>query len=76
LFSSLNRKKFADDFLFSSLNRRELICECALTGFKLRAPIFLGLFRGHISLKKGTYHPLLRESASPFKSTCLLIKLK
>ena len=29
---------------------------------------------GHISLKKWTYCPLLRESATPFKSTCLLIK--
>jgi hypothetical protein len=33
------------------------------------------LLRGHISLKNWTYCPLLRESASPFKSTCLLITL-
>jgi hypothetical protein len=32
--------------------------------------------RGHISLKNWTYFPLLRESATPFKSTCFLIESK
>jgi hypothetical protein len=32
--------------------------------------------RGCISLKNWSYRPLLRECTSPFKSTCLLIKLK
>jgi hypothetical protein len=32
--------------------------------------------RGCISLKNRSYRPLLRASTSPFKSTCLLIKLK
>jgi hypothetical protein len=49
-----------------------------LTAFKLlpgisgrkRGPFL----RGHISLKNWTYCPLLRESATPFKSTCLLTK--
>jgi hypothetical protein len=41
------------------------------------APLLGILFlRGHISLKNWTYSPLLRGSASPFKSTCLLIRLK
>jgi hypothetical protein len=34
------------------------------------------LLRGHISLKNRSYRPLLRASTSPFKSTCLLIRLK
>jgi hypothetical protein len=43
----------------------------------LMAPLFGVIFlRGHIFLKNWTYCPLLRESASPFKSTCLLITLK
>jgi hypothetical protein len=33
-------------------------------------------FRGHISLKNRSYRPLLRASTSPFKSTCLLTRLK
>jgi hypothetical protein len=38
------------------------------------APLLGVLFsRGHISLKNRTYHPLFRDSTSPFKSTCLLI---
>jgi hypothetical protein len=38
----------------------------------------LGLLflRGHISLKNWTYCPVLRVSATPFKSTCLLIRLR
>jgi hypothetical protein len=41
------------------------------------APLFGVLFlRGHISIKNWTYCPLLRESATPFKSTCLFIRLK
>jgi hypothetical protein len=32
--------------------------------------------RGCISLKNRSYCPLLRDSTSPFKSTCLLIRLK
>jgi hypothetical protein len=31
--------------------------------------------QGCISLKNRSYRPLLRDSTSPFKSTCLLIKL-
>jgi hypothetical protein len=43
----------------------------------LTAPLFGVIFlRGHISLKNWTYCPVLRESATPFKRTCLLIKLK
>jgi hypothetical protein len=43
----------------------------------LTAPLFRVLFlQGHISLKNWTYCPVLRESATPFKSTCLPIKLK
>jgi hypothetical protein len=43
----------------------------------LTAPLFGVLFlRGYISLKNQTYCPLLRESATPFNRTCLLIKLK
>jgi hypothetical protein len=38
----------------------------------LLGPYYL---EGHISLQKRTYCPLLRESATPFKSTCFLIKL-
>jgi hypothetical protein len=33
-------------------------------------------FQGHIFLKNRSYRPLLRASTSPFKSTCLLIRLK
>jgi hypothetical protein len=41
------------------------------------APLLGVLFlRGHISLKNRTYIPLLRDSTSPYKSTCLLIRLK
>jgi hypothetical protein len=51
-----------------------------LTGFLLWRQYwrhFWGSFlRGHISLKNQSYRPLLRASTSPFKSTCLLIKLK
>jgi hypothetical protein len=40
-------------------------------------PIFGVLFlRGSISLKNWSYRPLLRDSTSPFKGTCLFIKLK
>jgi hypothetical protein len=40
------------------------------------APLLGFLFlRGHISLKNRSYRPLLRASTSPFKSTCLLIRL-
>jgi hypothetical protein len=43
----------------------------------LTAPLFGAIFlRGHISVKNRTYCPLLRKSATPFKSTCLLITLK
>jgi hypothetical protein len=40
--------------------------------------LYFGVYysEGHISLKNWTYCPLLRESATPFKSTCFLIKLK
>jgi hypothetical protein len=39
----------------------------------LTAPLFGGiLLRGHISVKNRTDCPLLRESATPFQSTCLL----
>jgi hypothetical protein len=31
--------------------------------------------RGHISLKTWSFRPLLRDSTSHFKSTCLLIRL-
>jgi hypothetical protein len=43
----------------------------------LTATLF-GVFflRGHISLKNWTYWPLLRESATPYQRTCLLIRLK
>jgi hypothetical protein len=38
---------------------------------------FWGPFlRGHISFKNWTYCPVLRVSATPFKSTCLPIRLK
>jgi hypothetical protein len=41
------------------------------------APLLGFLFlRGHIILKNWSYCPLLRASTSPFKSTCLLIRLK
>jgi hypothetical protein len=41
------------------------------------APLLGFLFlRGHISLKNWSYRPILRASTSPFKSTCLLIRLK
>jgi hypothetical protein len=43
----------------------------------LTAPLFGVIFlRGYISVKNRTYCPLLRESATPFKSTCLLTTLK
>jgi hypothetical protein len=43
----------------------------------LTAPLFGVIFlRGHISLKNWTYCPVLRDSTSPFKGTCLLITLK
>jgi hypothetical protein len=43
----------------------------------LAAPLFGVLFlRGHISLKNRSYRPRLRASTSPFKSTCLLSRLK
>jgi hypothetical protein len=32
--------------------------------------------RGCISLKNWSYRPLLRDSTSPFKRTCLLIRVK
>jgi hypothetical protein len=42
----------------------------------LTAPLFGVLFlQGHISLKNWTYCPILRESATPYKRTCLLIRL-
>jgi hypothetical protein len=41
------------------------------------APLLGVLFlRGHISLKNWTYCPVLRVSATPFKSTCLLTMLE
>jgi hypothetical protein len=43
----------------------------------LTAPLFGVIFsRGHISLKNWTYCPVLKDSTSPFKGTCLLITLK
>jgi hypothetical protein len=43
----------------------------------LTAPLFGVLFLGgHISLKNRTYCPIVRESATPYKRTCLLIRLK
>jgi hypothetical protein len=40
-------------------------------------PLFGVIFlQGHISLKNWTYCPVLRDSTSPFKGTCLLITLK
>jgi hypothetical protein len=53
----------------------------SLTGFRL-LPQYWGrekgvLFsRGCISLKNRSYRPLLRHSTSPFKRTCLLIRVK
>jgi hypothetical protein len=32
--------------------------------------------RGHISLKNWSFRPLLRDSTSHFKSSCLLFRLK
>jgi hypothetical protein len=39
------------------------------------AALYFGVYylEGRVSLKKGTYCPLLRESATPFKSTFFLI---
>jgi hypothetical protein len=43
----------------------------------LTAPLFGVIFlRGHIFIKNWTYCPVLRDSTSPFKSTCLLTTLK
>jgi hypothetical protein len=57
------------------------VLQCTwLTGFLLWRQYwrhFWGsFFRGHISLKNWSYSPLFRESATPFKRTCLLIRLK
>jgi hypothetical protein len=52
------------------LNRIPVITPILGTDFRV---LFL---RGCISLKNWSYRPLLRDSTSPFKSTCLLIKLK
>jgi hypothetical protein len=52
-----------------------------INSFYVMAPILAPLFgvhflQGHISLKNRSYCPLLRASTSPFKSRCLLIRLK
>jgi hypothetical protein len=53
----------------------------SLTGFRL-LPQYWGrkngvlFLRCCISLKNWSYRPLLRDSTSPFKSTCLLTRLK
>jgi hypothetical protein len=60
----------APEFLvWLSINRTPAMMPLAAP---LLGPYYL---EGHISLKKWTYYPLLRESATPFKSTCSLIKL-
>jgi hypothetical protein len=41
-----------------------------------KTPYMGSFLRGHISIKNWTYCPVLRESATPFKRTCLLIRLK
>jgi hypothetical protein len=43
-----------------------------ILGQRKRGPFL----RGFISLKNWSYHPLLRDSTSPFKRTCLLIRVK
>jgi hypothetical protein len=43
-----------------------------LTGPK-KGVLFL---RGHISLKNGTFRPLISHDTSSFKDTCFLIRLK
>ena len=52
----------------AAINRTPVIMPLAALYFGV---IFL---RGHISVKKWTYCPLLRDSAPPFKNTCHLIK--
>jgi hypothetical protein len=52
---------------------------CGINSFGAIAP-YMGQKRGTflrecISLKNWSYRPLLRDSTSPFKSTCLLTKL-
>jgi hypothetical protein len=61
---------FKDRSLLSNINGFQAIVP--LTGQE-KGVLFL---RGCISLKNWSYRPLLRASTSPFKSTCLLIKLK
>jgi hypothetical protein len=57
-------------FFYSLINRIPVMAV-------ILRPLFGVLFlRGHISLKKRTYCPVMRESANPFKSTCLHIELK
>jgi hypothetical protein len=52
-----------------------------INSFHVMAPILAPLLgvlflQGHISLKNWTYCPVLRVRATPFNSTCLLIRLK
>jgi hypothetical protein len=52
-----------------------------LTGFRLLSQYWgrengVLFSRGCISLKNRSYRPLLRDSTSPFKRTCLLIRIK
>jgi hypothetical protein len=54
----------------SSINRIPVITPILGTDFRV---IFL---RGCISLKNWSYRPLLRDSTSLFKRTCLLIRVK
>jgi hypothetical protein len=53
-----------------AVNRIPVITQILGTDFRV---LFL---RGCISLKNWSYRPLLRDSTSPFKSACLLIRLK
>jgi hypothetical protein len=55
---------------FDVVNRIPVITPILGTDFRV---LFL---RGCISLKHWSYRPLLRDSTSPLKSTCLLIRLK
>jgi hypothetical protein len=64
--NSFNRTSTGIDLI----NRIPIIAPILGTDFRV---LFL---RGHISLKNRSYCPLLRASTSPFKSTCLLIRLK
>jgi hypothetical protein len=62
-------------------NGLRLYARTYLTGFRL-LPQYWGrekdvlFLRGCISLNFWSYRPLLRAGTSPFKSACLLIKLK